>query len=124
MFCVSCFCAKWIIHPGTLLLTCSADAHSLLVSASGYWKAFQDLLRLMPFPDLLTLVEDLQETIKSTVAAGNHIEHITERIVNGRKGGRRISEIPAELFQQAVGRIEFPAIIFGDESFDLAELSI
>ncbi len=32
------------------LLTWSADAHSLLVSASGYWRALQDLLRVMPFP--------------------------------------------------------------------------
>ena len=105
------------------LFECSADAHALLVSASGYWKALQDLLRLMPFPDLVKLTDEVKGIVKTTVRARNHIEHITERIVDGRKRRGAIPEISTESFQQAIGRIEFPSIVFGDESFDLAEIS-
>lgn len=105
------------------LLECSADAHALLVSACGYWRALQDLLRLMPFPDLMLVTDKLEYVVRATVMARNHIEHITERIVNGRTPRANISGISAEAFQQAIGRIEFPAIIFGAESFDLAAIS-
>jgi hypothetical protein len=105
------------------LLACSADAHALLVSGSGYWRGLQDLLRLMPFPDLVMVTDKLEWVVKATVMARNHIEHITERIANGRKRRTAVPEISAEAFQQAIGRIEFPLIIFGDESFDLAAIS-
>jgi hypothetical protein len=101
----------------------SADAHALLVSASGYWRAFKNLLRLMPFPDLILLTDELKGTVHLTTMARNHIEHITERIVQGRKRTAAVVEISARSFQQAMGRIEFPSIIFGEESFDLAEIS-
>jgi hypothetical protein len=101
----------------------SADAHALLVSASGYWKALKDLLRLMPFPDLALLIDEVESAVKATVMARNHIEHITERIVSGRKRRAAVPEVSAESFQQAIGRFEFPSIIFGDESFNVAELS-
>lgn len=105
------------------LLACSADAHALLVSGSGYWRALQDLLRLMPFPDLVTITDELECVVNATVTARNHIEHITERIVNGRKRRTSVPEISTEAFQAAIGRIEFPSIIFGNESFDLAAIS-
>lgn len=107
----------------TSLFELSADAHATLVSASGYWRALQDLLRLMPFPDLLALTDKLECIVKATGRARNHIEHITERIVDGRKHSSSVPEISAESFQQAIGRIEFPSILFGDELFDLSEIS-
>ena len=107
----------------TSLFERSADAHALLVSASGYWRALQDLLRLMPFPDIVVLTDKLKCIVKATVRARNHIEHITERIVDGRKRTSTVPEISAKSFQQAIGHIEFPSIFFGDESFDLAEIS-
>lgn len=105
-------------------LVCSADAHSLLVSSTGYWRAVRDLSRLMPFVELLRLVEHFQPQIDETVRARNHIEHIGERIESGRKGGTRVPEMAMDVFQQAIGRIEFPSIVFGNETFDLAQLSL
>lgn len=61
--------------------------------------------------------------INATITARNHIEHITERIVNERRRRTGASELSGEAFQRAIGRIEFPSIIFGVESFDLAAIS-
>jgi len=105
------------------LFTYFADAHMLLVSASGYWRALKELLRLMPFPHLVMLIDEVEDVMKATVMARNHVEHITERIVNGRRRRTDTPEISAKAFQQAIARIEFPSIIFADESFDLALIS-
>lgn len=117
-------------HPGEKsapsfipLLVCSADAHSLLVFASGYWRALRDLSRVMPFVELADLVRENQATIRETTVARNHIEHITERIVSGRKARPNVPEMPIAVFQESIGRLEFPSIVFGDEAFDLAKLS-
>jgi hypothetical protein len=105
------------------LFTCSADAHMLLVSASGYWRALKELLRLMPFPHLMMLIDEVEHVMKTTVMARNHVEHITERLVNGRRRRTDTPEISTKAFQQAIARIEFPSIIFADEAFDLALIS-
>ena len=105
------------------ILICSADAHSLLVFASGYFRALRDLCRLMPFTELVSLIDEIRPTIDAVVTARNHIEHITERIASGRRRRRSTPEMPIEDFQQSIGRLEFPSIIFGDETFDLSVLS-
>jgi hypothetical protein len=105
------------------LLVCSADAHSLLISASGYWRALRDLSRVMPFVELANLVNENQATIGLTTIARNHIEHISERIVSGRKVRPNVSEMPIDVFQESIGRLVFPSICFGNEAFDLAKLS-
>jgi len=110
----------WSFAP---LFARAADAHALLVHAAGYWKAFQELVRLLPFPDLVTLLEEIKEAIAATTLARNHMEHIAERIVAGRKPRPGTRELSAEDFQRAIGRLEFPCIVFGDESFDLAAIA-
>jgi len=110
----------WSFTP---LFARSADAHALLVYASGYWKALYELTRLMPFTDLTALLEQLKSVIRDTMAARNHAEHIAERIVTGRRPRSGTAELSTDVFQQAVGRLEFPSIVFGNESFDLVAIA-
>ena len=54
-------------------VTVSADAHSLLVFMSGYWRALRDLSREMSFVELVKLVDENKNIIGLTVQARNHI---------------------------------------------------
>lgn len=111
---------KWSFSP---LLMMSADAHSLLVSAAGFWKSMETLSELMPYPDLLKLLEDLEQPIREIRTARNHMEHISERIVAGRRKRKAVTPMSATDFQEAIGRLQFPVIEFGKEAFDLAAIA-
>lgn len=99
--------------------TGAAEAHQLVVAASGFWRTLRELCDFMPFPDLVALLNEETDTIADTQAARNHMEHIAERIIEGRRPQRGFSKMPKEVFQAAIGRLQFPEIVFGTEVFNL-----
>jgi hypothetical protein len=67
----------------------------------------------------MTSSEDL---ISQTATARHHAEHFIERIEGGRtrKYSHGRPEMPADIFREAMGRIEGTTVIYGDERFDLS----
>ena len=106
----------WSFAP---MLYRAADAHHLLNSASGFWRTLRRLCKLMPFREPREMLEEEADTIADTQAARNHMEHIAERITEGRGPQKGFPEMGPDTFQRAVGRIEFPHIVFGTEAFNL-----
>ena len=77
----------------------------------------------MPFRELREQLDEQVGTIAATQAARNHMEHIAERITEGRRSQREFSEMARATFQAAIGRLEFPNIEFGTEAFNLDGIS-
>lgn len=110
----------WTFAP---LLSRAADAHHLLVSASGFWRTLRRLREVLPFHELGEVLDEEAETLAHTKAARNHMEHIAERIIEGRRSQREFSEMGPDTFQRAIGRLDLPHIVFGDEAFNLDGIS-
>jgi hypothetical protein len=110
------------------VLSATADAHAMLVSAHLYWRELEALQR-----DALS--DRMGDAATRALAAGgrgrelakagrDHIEHLHERVLKGRtqRQGGAAGAMAPETFLENVLVLEPEAVLFGDERFDLREI--
>jgi hypothetical protein len=99
------------------------EAHSFLVSAHLYWRSLRAVNDYLLGPaELNQAIVASEDLISQTATARHHAEHFIERIERGRTRGygQGRPEMTAEVFREAMGRIEGTTVIYGDERFDLS----
>lgn len=104
------------------------EAHAFLVSAKLAWDTLAgiklSLASLQPPKGTMEAFRSAaarHATVRARLdSARHHIEHIVERI---REGGatRTTQASSTDAFQQALGRCDGSALVFGDARFDLGE---
>ena len=94
------------------------DVHAFLVASHLYWRLTRCLGKLLP-PELISKdLDRFKEAIQQTKTARDHIEHLDERVSDGRPEKWGGAMEPAE-FRCASGIYTAVSVQFGSELFDL-----
>lgn len=98
-----------------------AEAHTFLVFAALFWNSLRTLATHFALPELDDALEVSEASIGLVTKARNHIEHVSERIEEGRAEARG-GAMSADDFRAAVGAIQGDEVIFGSERFGLGQM--
>ncbi len=96
------------------------ELHLFIVSADLYWTTLKELTRYLKPQELKQAVNYHEHLASQTRTARNHMEHITERIREGRV--RDPGSMSAKDFRRAMGTYDASSVTFGTERFDLGEI--
>jgi hypothetical protein len=96
------------------------ELHLFQVSAHLYWTTLYELSKYLGVQVLEQTTDSHRFVAEQTRVARNHIEHITERIGEGRKRGP--IPLSAQDFRRAMGTYDASTVTFGAESFNLGAI--
>lgn len=98
----------------------SCELHALFVYLDTFWDNLRCLRRALPgIPGLGTAYDSNTQSMRVAKTARDHLEHIDERIVAGRRIAPPMSP---EVFRRSAGGFDGRVAIFGDEEFDVIDL--
>lgn len=104
-------------------LEMSNEMHALFVHADSFWDNLRALRRALPgVPNLGTVCDSNAQAARTAETARDHVEHIADRICDGRPKRRTVPEMPAEVFRRGVSGFAGRLAYFGDELFDVVEI--
>lgn len=94
------------------------QAHNFIVSVDTFWESFKRLHDHIDLPELDRAWESSTEARRLSREARNHIEHVAERITEGRAKPPMASID----FIKKLGVFDGTKIWFGDENYDIVEM--